>query len=490
MATITCATIDLGAASGRVMAAHFDGRRIMLDEVHRFSNHPVAIGTQLHWNIAGIWEQILSGLSMVKAQASILGSIGIDSWAVDYGLLDTNATLLGLPHAYRSHRTDGIMERVTNQIGRDTIFQETGIQFLPFNTLYQLIAHQEHQPAQMSIAIRLLMMPDLLHFWLSGEAVVERTNVSTTQCWNPRTLGWANDTLAAVGLTPALFPPIVEPGTPIGTLTGNMAERFGPVPIIVPATHDTASAIAAIPVSHVETWGYISSGTWSLVGMELAHPLMTPDALAANFTNEGGVFGTTRFLKNVMGLWLLQEVQRTWAERGQYPTIEVLIAEAEAAPMNGPLVNPDHRMVLAPVSMEEAIYRYLQSTNQPLPSTRGALVRTILESLAARSALVMREALALTGRTLDVVHVVGGGARNHLLNQWIADALGVLVLAGPVEATALGNAALQLVGGGGIATLDQVRDVVRASVSLSQYEPQSDARSYWSDRLSALAALP
>ncbi len=323
----TMAAVDLGAESGRVMLARYDGRRLSLDEIHRFPNRPVMVRGHRLWNVLGLWDEMFTGLRQARQQAGALDSIGVDTWGVDYGLVNAQGLLRALPVHYRDHRTDGVMEQVFASVPREVIYARTGIQFLPINTLFQLYAHESQQPGELGDAHRLLLIPDLLHSWLSGEMVSERTNATTTQCWDPIAGRWAIDLLDRLGIPTALLPPVVEPGTQLGETLPEWRSELGAACVIAPATHDTGAAIAATPIAQGDGWAYISSGTWSLIGAELTRPLMTPEALAGNWTNEGGVFGTTRFLKNVMGLWLLQECQRMWALEGRAQNYDSLRAD-------------------------------------------------------------------------------------------------------------------------------------------------------------------
>nr|MBA2677690.1 rhamnulokinase [Ktedonobacteraceae bacterium] len=372
--------------------------------------------------------------------------------------------LLSLPFQYRDSRTDGVMEQVFAQIPRDVLYQRTGIQMMPINTLFQLYAHERMQPGALTSAFRLLLMPDLFHNWLCGSLVSERTNATTTQCWDPKSGAWATDLLDRLKIPTTLLPSVVEAGTVLGEVLPEWRSTLGRSQVIAPATHDTGSAIAATPVQQSGTWGYISSGTWSLVGVELQQPVMTTEAMAANFTNEGGIFGTTRFLKNVMGLWLLQECQRLWAQTGHSSDYDTLMADVDAVPAFAALIDPDDQRFLAPQDMPAAINAYLREHGQASLQAPVAFVRCIMESLVLRYCEVFRQIKELTGANVESVHVLGGGARNTRLNQWLADALDVSVIAGPYEATAYGNALMQLVGLGELHTLQDVR-------AMAQKEP-------------------
>lgn len=486
-ATRNVAAVDLGAESGRVLLARWTSRGLALEEVHRFANRPVTVRGHLLWDVLGLWEETLVGLRKARALAGTLDSVGVDTWGVDYALVDDRGLPLGLPHAYRDRRTDGAMARVFARIPREAVYARTGVQFQPFNTLYQLAC--EPRPL-LDAAHRLLLLPDLFHSWLSGELVGERTNATTTQLWDAGAEGWSAELAAAIGLPTRLLPPVVGPGTVLGPLLSDLRDALGSdAQVIAPATHDTGSAIAAIPAVSADGWAYISSGTWSLVGLELPAPHVSPAALAANFTNEGGVFGTTRFLANVMGLWLLQSCRRSWAARGRAYGYDELVALAEASPaFAGPALDPDDPAFLAPDDMAVAIDTWLAVRGAaPVSADPGATARRVFESLVLRYREALETATALTGRgqgtpgALRAVHVVGGGARNRLLNQWLADATGLPVVAGPAEATGLGNALLQLVGLGEISSLADVRMAAALAAEPETYRPDPGARAAWDD---------
>lgn len=480
------AAVDLGAESGRVFLARFDGTTISLEEVHRFPNGPARVHGHLHWNVLTLWEGIVRGLRRAREMAGVLDGVGVDTWGVDYALVDARACLLGLPFHYRDGRTDGVMERVFARVPRDEIYRRTGIQFMPLNTLIQLVAQAEQGPEALHGADRLLMMPDLFHAWLSGERVGERTNASTTQCWSVPDGRWDSDLFNALGLPTRILPPVVEPGTRLGPLVFDLRDELGAaVTVVAPATHDTAAAVAAVPAqrssSDAADWAYISSGTWSLVGLELRAPLTDPGALQANFTNEGGVFGTVRFLKNVMGLWLLQECRRAWETSGETITYDRLFALAGDSPRLNALINPDDPRFLAPRDMPSTIEGYLRDRGQSTSGDRDVLVRCIVESLVLRYRQVLESAAQLANRRLAIVHVVGGGARSRLMNQWLADATGWNVVAGPAEATALGNALMQLVAFGELSSLQDVRALASRAASLETFEPSAARRAMWDD---------
>ena len=488
MATRNVAAVDLGAESGRVILARFDGQQVGLEEVHRFPNRPVMLHGHRFWNVLGLWDETLAGLRKARKLAGTLDSIGVDTWGVDYGLVDSHGFLLGQPFHYRDHRTNGIMEQVFMSVPRDVLYWRTGIQFLPFNTLFQLYAHERMQPGELAHAYRLLMIPDLLHNWLCGTLVAERTNTTTTQCWDPIAGAWATDLLDQLAIPTTTLAPVVDAGTSLGEVLPELRSDGGMARVVAPATHDTGSAIAATPVSLPGGWGYISSGTWSLVGVELQQPVMTPEALVANCTNEGGVFGTTRFLKNVMGLWLLQECQRQWARDGHSIDYDTLLADVDGVPAFAALIDPDDPRFLAPRDMPEAINTYLLEHGQVPLSAPAAFARCIMESLVLRYREVFHQMSRLTGTMINSVHVLGGGARNARLNQWLADALDMPVIAGPYEATALGNALMQLVGLGELHGLEEVRAIAQKAPT-QMFSPRGTELAAWNEAAQRCSAL-
>lgn len=472
--------IDLGAESGRVVAGLFDGERIRLEEIHRFSNGAVPVADTLRWDVLRLWSEILAGLG--KAAQSFGGdalSVGVDTWGVDYVLLSKTGEMLGQPYHYRDPRTQGIMEQAFNRVPRPEIFASTGLQFMTINTLYQLIAMQHTNPRLLELADRFLMMADLFHWLLSGSQVVEFTNATTSQCLDPNTRTWATGMLGKFSIPTGIFPEVVSPGTKLGKLRSSVAQRCGlpRLEVVAPATHDTGSAVAAVPTDRTgsPTWAYISSGTWSLMGLELPQPVLTPRALEYNVTNEGGIDGTYRLLKNIMGLWLVQECRRAFERSGKSLTYaELAHLAAESAPFRS-LVDPDAAAFLAPADMPAEIRRYCEARGEITPETPGQFVRCALESLALKYRLVLERLEELTGARVEVIHIVGGGCQNELLNQFTADACGRPVIAGPTEATALGNVLVQARTSGEISTLAEMRSVVRASSAIKHYEPRDQA---------------
>jgi rhamnulokinase len=482
------AAVDLGAESGRVILGRFDGRQLIMQDIHRFPNRPVLLHGHRFWNILALWEEILAGLRKARREAGSLDSIGVDTWGVDYGLVDAHGFLCSQPFHYRDRRTHDVLEKVCARIPREEIYARTGIQFLPFNTIYQLYAHEQMQAGELAHAHRLLLIPDLLHNWLCGSLVSEHTNASTTQCWDPVAGAWASDLLTRLGLPTGMLPPVVEPGTLLDRVLPALQGDIGAARVVAPATHDTGSAVAATPVAFAGDWAYISSGTWSLVGVELQRPLMTAAALAANCTNEGGVFGTTRFLKNVMGLWLMQECQRSFARQGIASDYDSLLADVDSVPAFAALIDPDDARFLAPQDMPTAINSYLLEHGQEALQAPASFTRCIMESLVLRYLEVFRHVSELTGCAPGVVHILGGGARNARLNQWLADAFQIPAIAGPYEATAQGNALMQLVGLGELRTLAEVRALAQNSHT-QLYMPRDAQLAAWHEAAQRYTAL-
>jgi len=460
---------DLGAESGRAVLARLQSGILTTEEVHRFNNEPVEYGGSLHWDVPRLWFEIRKALSRLETVE--LAGIGIDAWGVDYALLGEQGELLQNPYHYRDRRTDGVMEEVFRKIDREKIYQATGIQFMPINTLYQLFAAQRQTPKLLAAAKYLLTIPDLFHYWLTRNAVCELTNATTTQMVDPVKRAWATGLMESLELPAHLPAPIVGPGSIIGTLLPEIAGRsaLAGTTIIAPASHDTGSAVAAI--SARDGVAFLSSGTWSLVGTELDSPVISSDALRLNFTNEGGVNGTTRLLKNVMGLWMLQECRRSWLAEGlSYDYRELIdLAAGEAAFRH--LVDPDDASFLRPSNMLRAINQFCIRTEQPVPEKPGAYVRAVLESLAFKYRLVLRNLEQVSGKPIAQIRIIGGGSKNRLLNQLTADATGRTVLAGPAEATALGNVAVQILATGCATSLREVRDIVDRSFPTEVFEP-------------------
>lgn len=471
--------IDLGAESGRVISVAFSDDRIILDEIHRFPNGPVRIMGHLHWDVVGLYKNIKEGLWIYAQKVGNVDSLGLDTWGVDFALLDADGNLIGLPYHYRDSRTDGMLEEAFRRVSKEEIFEKTGIQFMQINSLYQLLAMKKSP--QLAIARTFLMMPDLLNYWLTGVIACEFTDATTTQFYDQRAKGWAVDLLQKMGLPDDIYPNVVEPGTVLGDLVSWVADEVSlkSAPVIAPACHDTGSAVAAVPVKGNRQFVYISSGTWSLVGSETAAPVINAKSLAFNFTNEGGVAGTVRLLKNVTGLWLVQECRRIWSQAGRSYSYAEMAQMAFDAPAFVSFIDPDAVDFLHPSDMPGAIQAFCRRTNQSVPKTREAILRCIYESLAFKYRYVIESLEQLVGSTFEVIHVIGGGSQNELLNQFTANATGKLLKAGPAEATALGNAIVQAVTLGYFSDISEARAAIAQSFPLSEYEPAD--QSAWDD---------
>ncbi len=465
--------IDLGASSGRAVLGSFDGATLSLRELHRFPNGPIELPTGLHWDTPRLFEEIRHSLTLAASNGITLRGMGIDTWGVDYALLSSKGELLGLPHHYRDPRTQGLMDFAFTRMPRERIYARTGIQFMALNTLYQLLAELRTGDGRLAAARTLLFTPDLLNYWLTGLFKSEHSIASTSQLYDTATSAWAIDLVSAMGLPPHILPPVAAPGTTLGPLLPALGRETGAgaIDVIAPASHDTGSAVAAVPANGDDGWAYISSGTWSLVGRELRAPIRTPQALAANFTNECGVENTIRFHKNIAGLWLLQECQRIWAAQGRTHTFSQLAELAMSAPPWVSLVDPDDPAFAGFGDMPERICAYCRRTGQPPPRTDAALARCILESLALKCRAVI-ETLELLSGPVSRIHMVGGGVQNTVLCQFTASATGRPVIAGPVEATAAGNVMAQLLATGGVSNLRQIREVIARSFSPVHYEPR------------------
>jgi len=460
---------DFGAESGRAVLGHLRSGILTTEEIRRFPNEPVEYGGSLHWDVPRLWLEVRKALN--SCPSAELAGIGVDAWGVDYALLGERGELLQNPYHYRDRRTEGVMQEVFRRVPREEIYRATGIQFMPINTLYQLCAAKRDTPAILAAAKQMVTIPDLFNYWLTGSVVCEFTNATTTQLVNPVRRAWATDLMQKLDFRPDLPAPIVEPGTVIGKLLPALAPSatLAQTPVIAPACHDTGSAVAAITAR--EGTAFLSSGTWSLIGTELDTPVFSPQALKANFTNEGGVNGTTRLLKNVMGLWMLQACRTCWAAQGHNTDYRELVELATQEPAFTHLVDPDDESFLHPADMPRAIDAFCQRTQQPTPSTPGAYVRCILESLALKYRLVLKNLEQLCGRRMEQIRIIGGGSQNTLLNQFTADATGRRVLAGPVEATALGNIAMQILATGEASSLREVRAIIDRSFPTEVLEP-------------------
>lgn len=477
MSTKKILAFDLGAESGRGLIGSFDGERLALEVVHRFPNGGVPTLDTLHWDVLGLWREILAGLRKAEAEHGPLASVGVDTWGVDFALLGKDGTLLANPRHYRDPHTETIMDAAFAKIPMAEIFRQTGIQFMRFNSLFQLLALMRDRAPILDAAEAMLFIPDLFHYWMTGIKVNEYTNTSTSQMINPHTRTWARELVKAFAIPEKILGNLVQPGTVLGPLRPNVASHAGcsSIPVIAPATHDTAAAIAAVPADG-DSWAYISSGTWSLMGVETKTPKTDESTLRVNFTNEAGVGGTIRLLKNIMGLWLVQECRRAWERGGVTYDYGALMKMAEAATPFASIVNPDDVSFILPQSMPVAIGDYCKKTGQPVPEEPGDVVRCALESLALRYRWVLERLEELVGKKLDTIHIVGGGCQNTLLCQLTADACDRQVVAGPVEATAIGNVLVQAIGLGLLTSLADGRTVVRRSFEVRTYDPQHHDR--------------
>ncbi len=477
MADVAVAAVDLGASSGRVMLGRVGPGLLELTEEHRFANAPVRLPTGLHWDVVGLYREVLVGLRQAARTAAGgvgLRSIGIDSWAVDYGLVDRDGGLAGVPFAYRDERCAAGVEAVHALVTPEELYARNGLQFLPFTTLYQLAA--EAGTARHEVAETMLLVPDLLTYWLTGHRGAEVTNASTTGLLDVHERTWSTVLAGELGIPARLLPPLHAPGTATEVVRPSVAADAGLPPstlVTAVGSHDTASAVVAVPAQG-DRFAYISCGTWSLVGLELPAPVLTAQSRAANFTNELGVDGRIRYLRNVMGLWLLNECLRTWREQGEPEDLQSLLVQAARLPAGGPVVDPDEQVFLPPGDMPARIEAECRRRGERVPQDRPALVRCILDSLAAAYARAVEDAVRLSGRDVDVVHVVGGGSRNALLCRLTAQACGLPVVAGPAEATALGNVLVQGRSLGALAgDLDDLRALVRATSRTTRYLPRA-----------------
>lgn len=466
--------IDLGAESGRAILGRMD-ERLTLDEIHRFPNGPVRVGEHLHWDVLRLWTEIQNGLRIAAGRSDdSLAGIGVDTWGVDFGLLDASDRLIGNPYHYRDARTNGMVEAAGQIVPLEEIYNQTGIQFMQLNTLFQLFAMRHAKDPALQISKTFLTMPDLFNFWLTGSKVNEFTDATTTQCYNPRERRWATELLDALDIPQHIFGQIVPPGTVLEVLRASVADDASceRIPVIAVGSHDTASAVAAVPAEGND-FIYISSGTWSLIGIESHKPIINADSLKYNLTNEGGVCNTIRFLKNIMGMWLLQECRRQWARAGKNYSYDELTNLAARAPALKSFVYVGDNRFLPPGDMVERIQSFCSETNQPVPQTHAEVVRCILESLALEYRWAAEKLRELSAKALPVIHIIGGGSRNRLLNQFTADATGCQVVAGPVEATAVGNILLQAIGLGYLSSLDEGRKLVWRSFDVTSFEART-----------------
>lgn len=468
MAQKTVLAVDLGAESGRVMAVHFDGRQLELEELHRFPNGPITLHGTLYWDILRLWAEIQTGIA--KGKQYHPAGIGVDTWGVDFGLLDENGRLLSNPVCYRDDRTEGMMDAVFAQVPRHEVFTTTGIQFARYNTLYQLMSLVAEDSPLLSLADTLLFTPDLISYWLTGEKAAEHSIASTSQMLDVQTRQWADNLLTKLNIPRHILPPIVNAGTRLGSFEG--------IPVFAVGGHDTASAVAAVP-AQTENYAYLSSGTWSLFGLEMRQPIVSEAALAANVTNEGGVYGTVRLLQNLMGLWLVQQCRKTWQQQGHSFSYAQLVELARAEPPLRSLIDINDASFLPPGDHPQLVQDFCVRTGQPVPQSPGAIIRTVLESLALGYRHTLEELLAVSQRTVDVIHIVGGGIQNELLNQMAANATNRPVIAGPIEATVIGNALVQLIALGELQDIAEGRYLVANMAPWQRYEPNGKETAVW-----------
>lgn len=474
--------VDLGAESGRVMLGRFDGARVDLTEVYRFDNRPRQVAGLWRWDLGDLWDQLRRGLAAAGStvDGGRVDSVGVDTWGIDYGFLDADGRILDDPVTHRDPRTQGMLAEAIRLVGRDRLYSATGSQLMEVNTIYQLLAESRAPYARFARASRMLMVPDLFHHLLSGADVAEYTEVSTTGAYDMTRRVWARELLSDLGIPTDTLPEVVDAGTDLGPLLPRALDGVADLPayrgtrVVTPGSHDTASAVVSVPFTEPSA-AYISSGTWSLVGVETPRPVVTEAARRANLTNEGGVLGTIRLLRNCMGLWLLQECRRQWAREGEDHSYTRLVALAAAEPGGVSVVNPDHTAFVAPGDMPARIREYCARTGQPVPGSVAATARCVLDSLALRYRMAFEDLGAVTGSPVPTVHIVGGGSRNALLNQLTADISGLPVVTGPVEATALGNVLMQLHALGELGGLDQMREVVRHGERPGLVEPRGAA---------------
>lgn len=481
---------DLGAESGRVMLGTLAGGKLYLEEVHRFANVPVRVGGSIRWDVLGMFREMKAGLGMVARRGVEVEGVSVDSWGVDYVWVGAGQPMLAPPYIYRDSRNDRAFEEGLRKVGADWLYERTGIQFMPFNTCFQLYADHRDSPGLVGVADCFLMMADFFNFLLSGVRRAEVSLASTTQLLDPWRRGWSEELIRGFGFRREVFPEIVPSGTRLGGLLEEVREETGlgeGVGVFAACSHDTGSAVAAVPAGQGEGWAYLSSGTWSLIGVEMAEPLINADVRKANFTNEAGYGGTVRFLKNLVGLWILQECRRAWEAQGRSFTYdEITNLAAEAEPLQQ-LINPDDPRFLKPGAMPEKIAAFCRETSQPPPTSPGQTARCILESLALAYRLNLDLIEQLTGKPIHTLHIVGGGSKSSLLNQFAANATRRKVLAGPAEATAAGNLLIQALASGALHSLPELRQTIRDSFPIAAFEPEDESR--WESAFQKFASL-
>ena len=484
----TLAAVDIGAQSGRIAVGEFDGERLTITEVHRFANGPIQDGGHLRWDVRKIFDDVLVGLTKAAGAAVAIDAIGVDSWAIDFGLLDQSGTLLANPTHYRDARRMAAVDGVHERISGRRLYDRTGIQHMPINTVFELAAMAVENDPALERAETLLMIPDLLQYWLSGVKVSEFTNATTTQCIDAGSGRWSAEILDALDIPMRMFTDIVQPCTPLGVVAPGISQQtgLGDTQVVAVATHDTGSAVAATALAG-PTSAYISAGTWSLVGLEVAERQINDRTYAANLTNEGGIAGTFRLLRNLTGLWLLHECREAWAQEGDNWDYGVLVSRADQAPALVSFIDPDDVRFASPGEMPTRIREFCASTGQPVPEGPAPIVRCVLESIALKHALTLNLIAATTGTQIENVHIVGGGSRNDRLCQWTADAAGLPVHSGPEEATLVGNLLGQAIGLREVASLTEAREVVRQSFAPTTYEPRLSEQ--WREASARFAAL-
>lgn len=465
--------IDLGAESGRLIIGTLKDEKLYLEEIHRFTNKPVEILGRLFWNVTQIFQDIKEGISKAFAKYKNIESIGIDTWGVDFGLISKEGYIVGIPVCYRDHRTDGILEKAFKIMSKERIYQLTGIQIMQINTLFQLYSMVLEKSSLFNSTYKILFMPDLFNFMLTGEIRTEFSIATTSQLYNPMKDKWEEEILEKFGIPLDIMPQIFPSGTEVGKLHKKIQEELGipEVSVIAPCEHDTGCAVVGVP-GEGNDWAYISSGTWSLMGVEISEPIINEESLKANFTNEGGYNRTFRFLKNIMGLWLLQRVRREWAKEGDELSYSEITKLAEEEKPFQYFVNPDDPSFLNPQSMIKAIQDYCKKTKQEVPERKGEIVRCIIESLAFRYKDVFDDLEQILKRKIKILHIVGGGSQNYLLSQFTANVLGIPVITGPVEATALGNIAVQAITCGAVENIVKAREIIKNSSEMRIYHPQ------------------
>lgn len=466
---------DFGASSGRAMLFTFDGEKLSIEEMHRFSNDPVMVNGSYHWDILRLFFEIKKGISKtINAGHKDIEAIGIDTWGVDYGLFDENGKLLGNPYHYRDGRTDGMIELADQKVGKKYIFEQTGIQFDFFNTIFQLMAAKEQHDSTFSLAKKLLFLPDIFNYFLTGEMRNEYTESSTSMLLNPYTKQWNYELMGKVGIPTDIFCEIIQPGNVVGQLSDAICEELGcpKIPVIAVGSHDTASAVASVPVTEDYSYAYISTGTWALMGVELDAPSITESTYRYNFTNEGGVCGKIRFLKNIMGLWIIQESRRQWEREGKELSFDDLEQAAWGATPFESFIDPDYHDFATPGNMPQKIRNFCERTGQKVPQSEGEVIRCAAQSLAMKCRMVADALEDVQGKKLEAIHMLGGGIKDTMVTSFVANATGKRVVAGPVEATSTGNAAVQFMALGKIKSLQEARTIIRNSFPIKVYEPQ------------------